>query len=68
MNCPFCYYLYGEDVEMKELRPTGAGGQQVTQFSDGAFRCDECGLFGPKQVIETIEYFVHLGLESEGET
>ena len=58
MKCPYCKVRSSLDSELIFQTQHGATNQTVTKWDNGWYRCEECGLSGPKNVIEDIAIFL----------
>jgi len=58
MKCPFCWSRHEVDTELKFERAKGITNQTVDKWDNGGYYCLECGLAGPKNVIETLSFLL----------
>ena len=58
MKCPFCWLRHEIDTELKFERAKGITNQTVDKWDNGGYYCLECGLAGPKNVIEALSFLL----------
>jgi hypothetical protein len=60
MKCPYCKVVNEQDIELVFERPKSITNQTIDKWDRGAYYCTECGLAGPKNVIERLAFIIYL--------
>lgn len=55
MNCPYCRSYHDVEVELVFKNPPNITNQTVDKWDLGGYYCLECGLAGPKNLIENLD-------------
>jgi hypothetical protein len=54
MKCPNCQFINEIDTDLEFERARGIRNQTVDKWDNGTYYCLECGLTGPKNMIERL--------------